>query len=148
MKGGEKAKKLFFTVTLPRSFLSVLLIGLCLNVAVTQCVCYAYFFFAQTIVERLRGIIFFIAHTIYGTVTAGDIFSLCTSRFFLFLFVWSKKGMLCTCRIFLIFYISLDKRGINKVVIFKRNTVSSSWSLVGIGPTCKNVIDALQLCVN
>ncbi len=101
------------TVTLPRSFLSVLFLGVCLNVAATLCVWYAFFLCTDYYWEMKRTI-FFTADIWYRTVTAGDIFSICTSRICFCLF--EAKTMLCKYRNNSQYFIFLWTRGINKVV--------------------------------
>lgn len=73
-------------------------------------------FFAQTIIERWRGL-FSLLLTQYWTVTAGDIFSICTSRICFCLF--EAKTMLCKYRSNSQSFIFLWTRGINKAVFLK-----------------------------
>lgn len=106
------------TVTLPRSFLSVLFLGVCLNVAATRCVWYAFFLCTDHYWEMKRTI-FFLLQTRYPAVTAGDIFSICTSRICFCLF--EAKTMLCKyIEVTLNLFIFVWTRGINKAVFLTK----------------------------
>jgi len=106
------------TVTLPRSFLSVLFLGVCLNVAATRCVWYAFFLCTDYYWETKRTIFF----------TADNIEPSQQGIFFQFV----QVGFVSVClkqKLYSVnievtqFFIFLWMRGINKAVFFFKLTL-------------------------